>query len=431
MTSPSFDHKLETARQWLSTLEQWVHHPAETAPPPELFVEALTQLATTMEELQVVEEELRQQNEALAVALKDVEVERRRYQELFDFAPDGYLVTDVEGVIQEVNRAAASLFQKRQDFLLGKPLVVFVAAEDRWAFSTWLLQLRRQQDQQAHSRELRFQSQDGAYFFTVLTAAPIRDARDQLVSLRWLLRDISGRKQVEAEKEQLVGALYQQREQLRALARRLTEIQEAERKQLARELHDQVGQSLTALDFNLNFIAAQLAKTSREDGPAQSRLDDSLALVAGLGERIRDVMADLRPPLLDDYGVMEALHWYAGQLASRVNFTLTVQGEEPAPRLAAPLENALFRIAQESLTNITKHAQASQATVTLEANDERVRLVIVDNGIGFEPASLAELPSHQHWGLLTMTERAQAVGGRCSINSRPGQGTQIIVEVSR
>jgi two-component system sensor histidine kinase UhpB len=148
-------------------------------------------------------------------------------------------------------------------------------------------------------------------------------------------------------------------------------------------------------------------------------------------EHIRDVMANLRPPVLDDYGLVAALHWYGSQLAPRVGFTITVQGEEPEPRLVTPVENVLFRIAQEALTNVAKHAQASQVMVTVRADNETVRLIIVDDGIGFEPACQAECVERQGWGLITMMERAEAVGGHCHIKSRPGQGTQVIVEVAR
>ncbi|MBE9508228.1 MAG: ATP-binding protein, partial [Chloroflexi bacterium] len=143
------------------------------------------------------------------------------------------------------------------------------------------------------------------------------------------------------------------------------------------------------------------------------------------------VMADLRPPVLDDYGLVAALRWYGAQLASRTSIAVTVQGHELIPRLALPVENALFRIAQEALTNVTKHAQATKATVAVEVDDETVRLIIADDGIGFDPASVTGPDGRRGWGLLTMAERAEAVGSRFRIESRPGQGTRVIVEVER
>jgi signal transduction histidine kinase len=213
------------------------------------------------------------------------------------------------------------------------------------------------------------------------------------------------------------------------LAERLAEVEEAERRRLAGELHDKVGQNLTALGINLNIVRMQLPADS---APAvRSRLDDSLSLVAQTTEQIRDVMADLRPPVLDDYGLLAALHWYAEQFARRTSIAVTVEGEEPIPQLDARVESALFRIAQEALNNVAKHARASAVTLTLEVGRRSLRLLVTDDGIGFDPVGLDARGAGRGWGLLTMTERAEAVGGRCLIESCPGLGTQVVVELAR
>jgi two-component system sensor histidine kinase UhpB len=209
----------------------------------------------------------------------------------------------------------------------------------------------------------------------------------------------------------------------------VAEIEEAERQRLAQNLHDLVGQNLTALGLNLNLVQTYIPEETEE--LVHSRLDDSLALVEETMGRIRSVMADLRPPVLDDYGLMAALDWYGRQFASRTQVTVTVEGKEPEPRMDDSTENALFRIAQEALTNVAKHAQAAQVTMTMTADDGIVRLVIADDGIGFEPAQLRRRGGQQGWGLMTMTERAEAVGGHCHIASQPQQGTLVIVEVAR
>jgi signal transduction histidine kinase len=245
------------------------------------------------------------------------------------------------------------------------------------------------------------------------------------------LRDITMRKQIEVEKERLFQEVSQQREQLRALTRQLAEAQEVERKELARELHDRVGQNLAGLGLNLNIIWSQLAETPGGAAPIQARLDDSLALVDQITEHIRDVMANLRPPVLGDYGLAAALRWYAARLSERTGLTIVVQGEEPLPRLVASVENTLFRIAQEALTNVAKHARASELAVTLEMDDGNIRLVIADDGCGFDLTCLTDPVGSHGWGVLTMTERAEAVDAWFRIESSPGQGTQVIVEVTR
>jgi two-component system sensor histidine kinase UhpB len=142
-------------------------------------------------------------------------------------------------------------------------------------------------------------------------------------------------------------------------------------------------------------------------------------------------MANLRPPVLDDYGLVAALRWYGTQFASWAGLTVSVQGEEPAPRLATSVETALFRIAQEALTNVAKHAQATEVTVLVAVEDGTTCLAVTDNGLGFEPTLPAELSGRYGWGLLSMTERAEAIGGQCRIESRPGLGTQVMVQVAR
>jgi len=189
-----------------------------------------------------------------------------------------------------------------------------------------------------------------------------------------------------------------------------------------------VGQNLTALGINLSIAQAEMAEEAV--GPVRSRLSGLQALLDQTAKSIRNVIADLRPPMLDDYGLVAALRWYAEEFASRAGLAITVQSEEPVLRLAVPVEIALFRIAQEALMNVAKHARATRAAVTVEVEDSTVRLVIADDGIGFNRHA-AGLDEHQGWGLLIMTERAQEVGGCCRIESHPGRGTRVIVEVTR
>ena len=275
----------------------------------------------------------------------------------------------------------------------------------------------------------RYQA-NGERRFVEVIASPLWRADGTFQGIIESIRDVTERKQAEA-------ALQQYAERLRALATQLAEVAEAERQRLARELHDQVGQNLTALGINLNIVRSQLPEEAA--ALVRSRLDDSLSLVEQTAERIRDVMAYLRPPVLDDYGLVAALHWYGEQFARRTDIATVVEGEAPVPRLAARVENALFRIAQEALTNVAKHAQATQVTVTVEVEGGTLRLVVADDGVGFDPsttlrtspAHLAEPDGDRGWGLLTMTERAEAVGGHCRIESDPRQGTRVIVEVAR
>jgi PAS domain S-box-containing protein len=248
-------------------------------------------------------------------------------------------------------------------------------------------------------------------------------------------RDITTRKAIEEEQIRLMRTTEQQREQLRILARQLVDAQESERKDLARELHDRVGQNLAALDFNVSRVRELMPFDAPAGHPIHQMsglVEASSAILTQTAETIRDVMAELRPPMLDDFGLMAALNWYGSQYVTPRGIAFMVSGEEIIPRLAPEVELALFRIAQEAIANILKHAQASTVIVCLKPDVERdiVRLTLIDDGIGFEPARRAGPADRQSWGLLGMKERAVAVGANCRIESIPGQGTQVVVEVN-
>jgi len=218
-------------------------------------------------------------------------------------------------------------------------------------------------------------------------------------------------------------------DQHRTLSQRLVEVREDERRRLAQELHDRVGQNLTGLDLNLNIIRGALPPEvfSR----VGDRLSDCLRLVEHTGEIVSDVMAELRSVAVDDHTLIAALRRQGEQFSRRTGVPARVTGQEPAPRLSSAVHNALFRIAQEALTNIAKHAQGSQVALTVNSSPERVRMIVADDGRGFDSSMVSPCTGRQGWGLRIMRERAEAVGGRFQVESRLGKGSRVIVEVRR
>jgi PAS domain S-box-containing protein len=220
----------------------------------------------------------------------------------------------------------------------------------------------------------------------------------------------------------MVGACIDVTEQraseaaLRALSRRLVEAEENERRRLARELHDQVGQNLSALNINLDIVLGSLKETS-----LRRRLEDSLKLVDSTLQSIENVMADLRPALLDEYGLAAALAWYGEEYSQRTGIQVAVQAGDAGAALRPETAVALFRIAQEALNNAAKHSSAKRITVQLEEQAGELMLSISDDGKGFD---LAQAPRGR-WGMTTMRERAEAGGGRLSVESSPGKGTTV------
>lgn len=243
------------------------------------------------------------------------------------------------------------------------------------------------------------------------------------------LISIGGQIGATIDNARLYEAVRVQHGQLRDLTCRLGEVEESERRELARELHDKVGQNLTALGISLTILKAQLSLDA--PGQVRSRVDDCLDLVSETTARIRDVMVELRPSVLDDYGLLSALRWYGALFSSRTNIHVKIEGEDNMDRLGVSIENAFFRIAQEALTNVVKHAEASEVSIFLNTEDGYSRMTISDNGKGFiKDKSLAQSDIGT-WGLSAMNERALRIGGRFHIDSRTGKGTRVVVEVDR
>ena len=220
------------------------------------------------------------------------------------------------------------------------------------------------------------------------------------------------------------SALRQAAQDLHGLTRRLVQAEEVERRRLARELHDRVGQSLSALNINLDIISRDSGALS----PAlRQRLEDSLGLVDGTLQSIEGVMADLRPPLLDEYGLAAALGWHSEEWTRRTGVQVTVTDRTPDAAKGARPEAAvaLFRIAQEALNNVLKHAQAKHVRIDVSATDEELVLDVHDDGRGFDPRAARR----GRWGMTTMRERAEAAGGQLHVDATPGQGTRIHARV--
>lgn len=218
-------------------------------------------------------------------------------------------------------------------------------------------------------------------------------------------------------------ALRHARQRLQALSNRMLEMQEAERRHIARELHDEIGQSLTAIKLSLEALALRSAdETAR-------RLAEEIAGVAGeVLDQVRRLSLDLRPPQLDDLGLRAALHWLVKRHTREPGLAIELEAPEDLPRLGAEVETACFRIAQEALTNVLRHAGATRVRIALEADNDLFSLVVDDDGRGFDvTAAQAKALQGISLGLVGMNERATLVGGEIHLASREGEGTRLCV----
>jgi signal transduction histidine kinase len=216
-------------------------------------------------------------------------------------------------------------------------------------------------------------------------------------------------------------------EQIQAMSRRLVDIQESERRQFARELHDRVGQNLTALSISLDILKTQLPGNGSQ--PLRTRLDDAASLLESTSGTIENVMSELRPPMLDDYGLLPALQWYASEFSVRTGIEVSVEGDERMERLTQASEIALFRIVQEALNNVAKHAHAGRVHITLERAGAQLVLTVADDGVGLGTTTPSGTRQRRGLGMVTMRERTQAVGGEFEIGAAPGRGTRVLVRV--
>lgn len=212
------------------------------------------------------------------------------------------------------------------------------------------------------------------------------------------------------------------RDRSQRLARELMQAQEQERRRLARELHDEIGQALTAVKLNLEALRSAL------NTPLVEQLGESMGLVEGALAQVRSLSLDLRPPMLDDLGLAPALRWYLDRQAQRGKLTMEFSARPEFLRAPAALETICFRVAQEALTNVLRHAQATRVKVQLTLEEDALDLTVADDGKGFDVLEARrQAQQGASLGLLGMQERVVLAGGRLDLISAPGVGTMVHV----
>ena len=264
------------------------------------------------------------------------------------------------------------------------------------------------------NRELMIGRPDGTRVPVLANVVPLRDAEGALIGVVSCLQDITDRKHAEIR-------LQESNDKLQLLSRRLVESQETERRHIARELHDEVGQTLTVAEMNL-----QVVMQSSHASPLTRRLKDSLQAVERVLAQVRDLSLNLRPSMLDDLGLESALKWYIKRQADLSGLRAEFQADALEDRLDPVIETACFRVAQEALTNIVRHANARAVSVTLRKDDGHLHLLVRDDGAGFDVEALRQKAAQgASLGLLSMEERATLVDGRLELKSTPGKGTEV------
>ena len=236
-------------------------------------------------------------------------------------------------------------------------------------------------------------------------------------AVRRALRDTEH--QVERKQSELKRQEFSAK--LQVLSRRLVEAQETERRHLARELHDEIGQALTVMQLNLQSMLQ-----SPGGGDLAPRLNETLRVVGNVLEQVHDISLNLRPSILDDLGLEPALRWYTNRQAALIGLKVEFHADPLVPRLDPLIETECFRVGQEALTNVVRHAQAQTVSVELRQKSGQIHLWVRDDGIGFDVAVVrAKALGGASLGLLSMEERAVLAGGGLECKSSPGRGTEV------
>jgi two-component system sensor histidine kinase UhpB len=226
---------------------------------------------------------------------------------------------------------------------------------------------------------------------------------------------------ISRENERLFEQLVAGEQRYRGLARAVWRVQEAERRRLARELHDGIGQTLTALKNQLEAMARRAVPS---DGPVATELRESVAVAARALAETRELSRLLRPAVLDDLGLVAALRWLARSVETRAGLAVGLSLPDVSARLDPELETLVFRVAQEGLNNVEKHASARSADIALEVAGGVLRFTLHDDGAGFDAAAMLRSDHGESgFGLRGIRDRAELFGGRLAVESQPGQGT--------
>jgi PAS domain S-box-containing protein len=370
----------------------------------------LEQLSLSLEELQTAEDELSAQSEELLVARKTAERERQRYLELFESAPGGCLVTSPSGNIQELNRAAAELLETTQPHLLGKHIAHYLDPELRREF---LLKISNLSPPEG-SREFEIQMLGckGRSFHAAVRVVAVYSQNQRDTLLRWHVHDITAKKETE--------------ERLRHMSNQLLTVQEEERKRISMELHDSIGQYLSAAKFSVENILVRIG--DKMEASERRSLEAIVPILQSSIGEVRRIYTDLRPPVLDEMGIVMTTQWFCRQFNTiypHIDIEKKIElDEDDVPDL---LKVVLFRVMQEAFHNIARHSGADKVILCLGKNLNKLQLSIRDNGTGFQQ-SRKEVGDYYRkgLGLMSMRERTELSGGTFSIESFPRGGTHIL-----
>ena len=355
-------------------------------------------------------------------------IQRRRIQAQFDrfFALSGDLlcVAGFDGRLQRANPAWKKILGYAAEQLLARSYLDLVHPDDREGAAAEFERLKT--GSTIVSYEFRARAKDGSYRWIQWTATP---APNELV-IYAIGRDTTERKRAEQalrSSEEHYRELFNEakamQERLRELSSRILHAHEEERKRISRELHDEVGQALTAISVSLQVLRQKAAKVGKG---LDATVSETQRLLEQTMYNVHRFSYELRPAMLDDLGLVIALRWYIRAFAKRTGIKLNFRADSAVEQLASEPKTVIYRIVQESLTNVYKYAAACRVEVIIRQTNDGIRVTVKDDGKGFQPDQLEmSLKDKSGLGLMGMQERLRLVNGQFAVKSAPGKGTTI------
>jgi PAS domain S-box-containing protein len=398
------------------------------------------------------------QNEELRQSKADVEAGLEKFSDLYDFAPVGYFSLDEQGSMLEVNLTGAELLGTEKARLAGRRFQLFVAPQFRPAFNVFLEGIFAGREKR--SCEVSLLSADHVAFWADLQAMSASSRGGAPQRCLMAIVDITARKQAEEAQRridilgatnrklrdeiirrqavemslrkseqrahQLLGHSRNLQSKLRQMSHQIFLVQENQRKEISRELHDEISQLLLSINVHLAILDSNAAINPKS-------IRRNIARVRWLVEKsvriVHDFARELRPPMLDDLGLIPALNTYITDFSKRKSLKIQFTAFSGVEAFEGDKRTVLYRITQEALANVAKHARASVVKVLIMKAREGVCLEISDNGKSFDVGRLSSAEWGDRLGLTGMRERVEMVGGRFSVESKSGAGTTIRAEI--
>jgi two-component system sensor histidine kinase UhpB len=335
-----------------------------------------------------------------------------RFQKLLENINEGIIVQDKKSIVTYANDRFLQMIGYRQDEVIGRPITALLG-------KGWL---RKDRGDEAgvekarwKSTEIAWKRKDGKMVFTILSPKPIYDKKGRFSGSVAVLTDISDRRKVEIE-------LRRSHEQLRNLSQHLEFVREKESKRIAGEIHDVLGQQLTSLKIDLSWLTDRILSGEKDSNKIIEKINDMSGLIDQTIQAVQKISAELRPGLLDDLGLLAAIEWLALDFQRKTKIRCRTSFDREEMDLDPNLATVIFRISQEALTNVVRHANATRVIIKLKEEDGGLVLMIKDNGKGIDEKRIWDLSS---LGILGMRERARQFSGELMITGTPQKGTML------